>query len=552
MKPGFYKNYFDCMKKYHCTFFLFAASFIEILRGFVMTQGVAWGVNWITTGCVNKDYPVFITGIAVFATSIIFSVVVVNASGILVDYKMIQLKSDIRSSIIRNTLYGDFKETKTFEKDDILYRYHNNVDDIIEIFTGTMDFIGGFGKILGGYIAGLMISWQLTLILIGFGFIKIFADQQIMRPVAEMAEKRNAAANKIFSNILQFLEGLLFFRLTANQDKIRKKFNEELEQHKNIVVSANNIQVRMDTFSNFIELASILGVIGFGAILYINQIISLGAYVSLISLYDFFVNPYKFVSNFIHMKRQFSVGCVKIFELLKINEDTHRDKEQPESTGESFCLKVKDVGFAYQEGHPVLDHLSADFLSGQVAYITGSSGAGKSTLLKLIQGILPLQSGQIYMETNAGKRFPTMGSSLVTYVSQTPFLFPGSIAENIALCEESEIDFDKIEYALEKTRSRNFVKKLPGESRYVIQDNSKNLSGGEKSRIALARAFYKPTPIILLDEVYASLDNAAILEVDQAIQELCSLNCCILFVTHRREWIPKKSRIYCMDSCKGK
>lgn len=74
-------------------------------------------------------------------------------------------------------------------------------------------------------------------------------------------------------------------------------------------------------------------------------------------------------------------------------------------------------------------------------------------------------------------------------------------------------------------------------------------AGGEKGRIALARAFYKPTPIILLDEVYASLDNAAILEIEQAIQELCKLNCCILFVTHRLEWIPKDSRIYCLDSC---
>ena len=86
------------------------------------------------------------------------------------------------------------------------------------------------------------------------------------------------------------------------------------------------------------------------------------------------------------------------------------------------------------------------------------------------------------------------------------------------------------------------MKKLPGESRYIIQDNSKNLSGGEKSRIALARAFYKPTPVILLDEVYAFLDNAAIPEIERALQELCNLNCCILFVTHRREWTPKDAR----------
>ena len=550
MKSGFYRNYFDCIKKYHCTSFLFAASFIEILRGFIMTQGVAWGVNWITTGCVNKDHSVFITGIAVFAASIIFSVVVVNASGLLVRYKMIQLESSIRSSIIRNTLYSNFRDRKSFEKDDILYRYNNNTADIIEIFTGTMDFIGGFGKILGGYIAGLMISWKLTLILIGFGFVKIFADRWIMRPVVEMAEKRNAVANKIFSNILQFLEGLLFFRLTADQKKMKKSFDEELEQYKDIVVPANNIRVGMDTVGNLIELAVILSVIGIGAILYVNQVISLGAYVSLISLYDFFVNPYKFVSNFIHMKRQYSVGCMKVFELLKIKENANCGQEQIKLRDGSFCLKMEDVRFAYEEGHPVLDHLSADFSSGQVVYITGASGAGKSTLLKLIQGMLPLQGGRIYVETGSGERFDTIDSLLVTYVSQTPFLFPGSIAENIALCEEADIDFDRIEYALEKSNSRNFVEKLPGGNRYIIRDNARDLSGGEKGRIALARAFYRPTPVILLDEVYASLDNAAIPEIEQAIQELCGFNCCILFVTHRREWIPEDSRVYCLASCR--
>jgi ABC-type bacteriocin/lantibiotic exporter with double-glycine peptidase domain len=393
-----------------------------------------------------------------------------------------------------------------------------------------------------------MISWHLTLILIGFGFIKIFVDRWILRPVSTMAEERNATANAIFSNVLQFLEGFLFFRLVANQNKIKKNFEENLEQYKDITVSANNIQVRMDAFSNLIEMVVMLSVLGVGALLFINQIIPLGAYVSLISLYDFFVNPYKFVSNFIHMKKKFSVGCMKVFELLSIREHPKRNSEQLKLTDESFCLKLNDVRFAYEEGHSVFDNLSADFLSGQVAYITGISGAGKSTLLKLIQGLLPLQSGQIYAETNTGKRFSAIDASLVTYVSQTPFLFPGSIAENIALCEDSDIDFSKIEYALEKTCSREFVNKLPGESKYIIQDNARNLSGGEKSRIALARAFYKATPIILLDEIYASVDNATILGIEQAIHELCNLNCCVLFVTHRREWIPKDSDIYCLEN----
>ena len=127
-----------------------------------------------------------------------------------------------------------------------------------------------------------------------------------------------------------------------------------------------------------------------------------------------------------------------------------------------------------------VNSLSLEIHQGEVFGLVGTNGAGKSTLLKLIQGIVPMQSGRIYLETSTGMRFNVIDSPLVTYVSQTPFLFPGSIAENIALCEESDMDLGKIKYALEKSYSRNFVEKLPGESNYIIQDNSKNLSGGEK------------------------------------------------------------------------
>jgi len=173
-----------------------------------------------------------------------------------------------------------------------------------------------------------------------------------------------------------------------------------------------------------------------------------------------------------------------------------------------------------------------------VTYITGRSGIGKSTLFKILSGQLKQDSGDISISDGINGK-TAIKPEYIPHISQTPFMFNGTIAENITLLDESDIEYDKLDMAVKRAGINDFIESLPNKYSYIVHDKGNNLSGGQKTRLALSRLFYNPTPIILFDEVYASVDNIVIEELEKSIKELCDSNACVLFISHRKEWIPK-------------
>ena len=541
MKNNFWGDYIRLLKHYKCLGFLIISSAIEIVRGAIMTQGVAWGVNWITMGCVEKNEAILIRGLLVFTCSIIYSVIVVHLNSIAIQHKIVELKSNLRKDIVETVLYGEFDVVRQYDKNDIWYRYNNNINDIASLFESIQSFVGSFGKVIGGYIAGFMFSWHLTLILILFGFLKVIIDKYIVSSMSDVYKKRNDDSEKLFSSLALFMKNIYTFRMTADKKRILEEYESDLENVRVVSQKAEIIKINMDSIGSCIEMVVVLSVLGIGAILSVNNIITIGAFTAFISLYDFFVNPYKFISNFVNKKKTHEIGCINVIEILNVPLKHSAEKNEMSIPMTKYFLVLENVDFAYEKGKKVISDLSYTFESGKVTYITGASGVGKSTLVKLIDGILNIQNGQIYVRNFGQKKKEHIVPGMVTYISQTPFLFYGTIAENIALEEKRDIDYSKLRNALKDAGIEEFVYDLPGQEEYIIEDNGKGFSGGEKCRIALARIFYKPTPIILLDEIYASIDNTLIPSISCAINKLCKLNCCILFITHREEWVDHDS-----------
>lgn len=201
---------------------------------------------------------------------------------------------------------------------------------------------------------------------------------------------------------------------------------------------------------------------------------------------------------------------------------------------------MESIKFGYDKSRLILNNIQFEANSGRITYLTGKSGIGKTTLLNLINGLYKPLSGKISV---VGEHKTELNPSLVTCVSQSPFLFNGTISENIALTHKSEIDETRLVEAAQKAGLEEFVLMLSNQYEHVIKDGGENLSGGQKCRIALARMFYNPSPLILLDEIYASLDNITISSIEHSLKDLCSKNHCVLFISHRDEWIPKESAI---------
>ena len=543
---SFMVEYLNKTREFRCTFPLLITSAVEMIRGFVMTQGIAWGVNWITDGCVAHNQRVFLYGVLLFTISILFSIVAVYMNTLFWEYKKVSFRSMLREKIIGKSLYAEYSVIGKFGNEDLLFRHSENIEDVIAYYNGMQEFFGSFGKILGGYIVGVMLSWQLTIVILLFGLLKIFVDKKLLEPLFMISRRRDQSQGEIYGRVVELLTGLPFFRATAEKNKFNVLVNNMLDTMGTAKMEGDKTKLNVEFLSNLLEAFILLCVVSFGAMLSANHVITIGAFAAFVSLYDSFVNPYRFVSSFINLKKQYQVGCNKVFELLDVEELNSRQEGSSVIRHGDFTVELQDLCFSYNKEKPVLCNVCKDFNSGQITYITGASGAGKSTLLKVIAGLFAPESGAISI-VESGEAVQPVETNTVTYVAQQPFLFEGTVFENVALCSPENGDAEKVNAALKKVDLSDLVDTWEDGLDHCFTNSGDGLSGGERCRFALARLFYKPTPIILLDEIFASVDNSVIPNILEAIEGLASGNRCVLFVTHREEWIPEGAKRWDMS-----
>jgi ATP-binding cassette subfamily C protein CydD len=172
----------------------------------------------------------------------------------------------------------------------------------------------------------------------------------------------------------------------------------------------------------------------------------------------------------------------------------------------------------------------------------GASGAGKTTLSQILMGFIPLQGGEIWINDTALSTLdPAAWQAHVAWLPQNPTLFYGTLAENIAM-NPDEIDNQALREAAAAAHALEFIERLPHGFNTRVGDRGQGLSGGEIQRIALARAFYKNAPILILDEPSASLDLESEQLITQAVARL-SVGRTVLVIAHRLATIEHSQHI---------
>lgn len=233
----------------------------------------------------------------------------------------------------------------------------------------------------------------------------------------------------------------------------------------------------------------------------------------------------------------------------QLRKDTHSFHVQ--NTIEK--IEVENLTFSYdKKEEPVLKDISFDIRSGERIAIIGVNGAGKSTLVKLICGLLPPDKGKIYINGKDSASYNKCEYyKLFSTVFQDMSMLPMSIARNIALCEDEEIDRNKIKQSILLSGLSDKISRLPLKEDTLLVSELNNeatsLSGGEMQKLMLARALYKDAPIVILDEPTASLDPIAENEVYQKYEELTKGKISI-FISHRLSSTKFCDKIILLDS----
>ena len=240
------------------------------------------------------------------------------------------------------------------------------------------------------------------------------------------------------------------------------------------------------------------------------------------------------------------VGVRILFDVIDHPPTESTDEGKPPLKLSKARVEFANVQFAYRPGEKVIRNLSFVAEPGNVSALVGPSGGGKSTILNLILRFYDVDSGAIIID---GQNITAVSRrslrSQVAYVGQDVFLFRGSVRENIALGRLGASEAE-IVAAAKAAYAHNFITAFPRGYDTQVGEHGLQVAGGERQRIAIARALLKDAPVILLDEATASLDSESERQVQGAIEHLCEGRTTIV-IAHRLHTVVDADRIFVIE-----
>lgn len=240
---------------------------------------------------------------------------------------------------------------------------------------------------------------------------------------------------------------------------------------------------------------------------------------------------------------------MNIAELFHIDVRVDRIKElkntpvqkEREVELKNFDIEVKDLSFAYGK-NPVLNGVNFSAKQGEVTALVGPSGSGKTTMIRLLSRLYDVDRGEITIGGHSLKDIaPDCLYRQISMVFQDVTLFNGTVMENIRIGRKDASDEEVME-AARKAHCDDFIVKLPEGYQTLIGENGSKLSGGERQRLSIARAFLKDAPILLLDEISASLDVENEMAIQKSLNTLMK-NKTVIIISHRMKSIENVNQI---------
>lgn len=385
---------------------------------------------------------------------------------------------------------------------------NNYIDGLYEVAVNMVSFLAGI--IVIGYVS------PIALILgVGIGLLSAVISILLSKPLQNHQTQRSQLYEHYTSYIKEVLSAFHIIKSNNLNEKVRSDFYAKSYaiQHKGYII--DKIYTYISSLQNLNMILTINVLLGVTVFLALKGRLTFGGVILVVNNLERVMYPMSQVSEW--MPKIFSSKQLftKIDDTLR-NHDNHKELIAIEGLHNS--INFSKVSFGYED-IDVLKDINLSFKKGGKYLIIGPSGGGKSTLLKLLRKYYSPKSGNILIDGNDLKDV-TKGSYFhhISNVEQQVFLFEDTLRNNITLYKD--FSDEEINTVIEKAGLKDFVKGFPGGLDSVIYDNGKNVSGGEKSRIAIARGLLQNTDIIFLDEAFASLDSKIAKEIENTILSL--------------------------------
>ena len=437
-------------------------------------------------------------------------------------------------------------ETRTHG--EILSRITNDVDTFSQNLSQTLSqLVSSFATLVGTIIMMISISGKMTIASIIILPISVMGMGFIMKKSQKYFTRQQHNLGNMNGLVEEVYGGHDVVSVFCAEDKELARFKELNDKLYDSGWKSQFASTSMHPLMNFVGNINYVLVSIYGGYLTIKNQMKVGGILSFSQYVRNLNSSAATLAQIFSMLQPTVASAERIFEFLDAKEEVSDVKNPVSVANIRGNVEFKDVKFGYDEDKVVIHDFNAKVKQGQKIAIVGPTGAGKTTMVKLLMRFYDVNSGKILIDGHNIKNFKRSDlRSLFGMVLQDTWLFNGTIADNIRY-GKLDADIEEVKNAARSASVHHFIKTLPDNYNMVLNEESDNISGGQKQLLTIARVILADHKILILDEATSSVDTRTEILIQQAMDKLMEGRTSFI-IAHRLSTIKNADLILVMDN----
>jgi ATP-binding cassette subfamily B protein len=430
---------------------------------------------------------------------------------------------------------------------DLITRLTSDIDAIQDMIASGIIVFGSNAFLLAGMLILMFwLNWQFALAALSVAPLLFWTVFRYSNRIKIAAGKARASSGILASLAQETLASIRIVQGLAQEEQQNERFRAQSTTSLQAYLEGIRYQARIWPIVDFLAATGLAMVMWYGATRVLAGALTTGDVVIFFAYVTNLYAPMRQLARLSYMFNRASVGAERIAEVMTVRSEVIDRRRARTASGLKGSIEFLNVSFEYEPSRPVLSKIHLVIRPGERVAIVGATGAGKSTLVSLVPRLYDPSAGAVCIDGEDIRNYFVQSlREQISLVLQDSLLFSGTIRENIAFGRRGAGEQEIIAAAV-TANADEFIQRLPDGYDTLVAERGSTLSGGEKQRIAIARAVLRDAPILILDEPTSSLDAASERLVIDAL-ERAAAGRTTLIIAHRLSTVRLADRVVVLE-----